>query len=146
MARQVKNPPAMQETQVWSLVWEDSWRREMATHSSILAWDIPWTEELGRLSTMGSQRVGHNWVTSTNRCLPCGIWYFPLPRKVQNSFQKLSGSIDHYPICLSFPGKPPFPVRVERRGSRARGHPPVTAWCSLPHLALNLGKNATFPG
>ena len=55
-----QNLPAMQETQVQSLGWEDPLEKEMATHSSILAWRIPWTEEPGRLQSMGSQRVGHN--------------------------------------------------------------------------------------
>ena len=55
----------MQETQensVWSLVQEDSLEEEMATHPSIVAWRIPWTEEPGALQSMGSQRAGHNWV------------------------------------------------------------------------------------
>ena len=56
----VKNPPAMWETWVRSLGWEDPLEKEMATHSSILAWRIPWTEEPGGLQFMGSQRVGHN--------------------------------------------------------------------------------------
>ena len=51
----VKNSPAMQETQVPSLDQEDPLEKEMAAHSSILAWRIPWTEELGRLQSMGSQ-------------------------------------------------------------------------------------------
>ena len=59
----VKNPPAMQEMWVQSLDQEDSLEEEMATHSSILAWEIPWTEETGRLQSMGSQRVGLDWVT-----------------------------------------------------------------------------------
>ena len=54
----------MWEIWVWSLSREDPLEKEMATHSSILAWRIPWTEEPGRLLSMGSQRVGHNWVTS----------------------------------------------------------------------------------
>ena len=54
-----KNLLAMQETWVRSLGWEDSLEEEMATHSNILAWEIPWTEEPGRLQSMGSQRVGH---------------------------------------------------------------------------------------
>ena len=61
MAQTVKNPPAMLETWVRSLGWEDSLEEEMATHSSILAWRIPWTEEPGRLQSMGSQRVGCNF-------------------------------------------------------------------------------------
>ena len=48
-----------QETQVQSLVWDDSLEQEMATHSGILAWKIPWTEEPGRLQFIGLQRVGH---------------------------------------------------------------------------------------
>ena len=56
----VKNLPAMQETQVRSLGWEDPLEKGMATHSSILAWRIPWTEEPGGLQSMGSKRVGHN--------------------------------------------------------------------------------------
>ena len=55
-----KNPPAMQETWVRSLGWEDPVEKGMATHSSILAWEIPWTEEPGGLQSMGSQRVGQD--------------------------------------------------------------------------------------
>ena len=54
----------MWETWVQSLGQEDPLEKEMATHSSTLAWEIPWTEEPDRLQSMGSQRVGHNWVTS----------------------------------------------------------------------------------
>ena len=56
----VKNPPAKRETWVQHLSWEDLLEKEMATHSSILAWRIPWTEEPGGLQFMGSQRVGHD--------------------------------------------------------------------------------------
>ena len=56
----VKNLPAMQENQVQSLGQADPLDKEMATHSSILAWRIPWMEEPGRLQFMGWQRVGHN--------------------------------------------------------------------------------------
>ena len=56
----VKSLPAMRETWVRSLGWDDPLEKEMATHSSILVWKIPWMEELGRLQSMGSQRVGHN--------------------------------------------------------------------------------------
>ena len=59
----VKNPPTKQETWIKSLSQEDSLEREMATHSIILAWEIPRTQELGGLQSMGSQRVGHNLVT-----------------------------------------------------------------------------------
>ena len=56
----VKRLPAMWDTRVQSLGWEDSLEKEMEAHSSILAWKIPWTEEPGRLQSMGSQRVGHD--------------------------------------------------------------------------------------
>ena len=56
MAQRVKNLPAMQETQVLSLGWEDPLEKGVATHSSILAWRVPWTEEPGRLQSMGSQK------------------------------------------------------------------------------------------
>ena len=55
----VKSLPIMQESQVRSLGWEDPLEKAMATHSSTLAWKIPWTEEPGRLQSVGSQRVGH---------------------------------------------------------------------------------------
>ena len=60
----VKHLPAMQETQVRSLGWKDLLEKGLATHSSTLAWKIPWTEEPGRLQSMGLQRVGQNWATS----------------------------------------------------------------------------------
>ena len=60
VAQLVKNLPAMQETRVRSLGQEDPLEKEMATHSSILAWRIPWREEPGRLQSTGSQRVGQN--------------------------------------------------------------------------------------
>ena len=59
----VKNPPAMQESQVQSLGQEDLLEKGMATHSSILAWRIPWTEEPGGLQSMGFQRVGLDLAT-----------------------------------------------------------------------------------
>ena len=57
MSQTVKNPPALQETRVQFLSWEDPLEKGMATHSSILAWRISWAEEPGRLQSMGSQRV-----------------------------------------------------------------------------------------
>ena len=63
----VKNLPAMQETQVQSLGWKDHLEKEMAYHSSILAWRIPWTEEPDGLQSMGSKRVGHDRANNTKR-------------------------------------------------------------------------------
>ena len=65
VAQMVKNLPAMQETQVKSLGQKDPLEKGVATHSSIVAWRIPWTEEPGGLRSMGSQRVGHNSVPNT---------------------------------------------------------------------------------
>ena len=86
----LKNPYIMQETQVWSLGWEDPLEKEMAAHFSILAWKIPETEEPGRLQSKKSQRVEYDLVTQQQQhilssCwLPCFTW---LPRCVP------------YPLC-----------------------------------------------
>ena len=60
VAQTVKSLPTVWETRVQSLGWEDPLEKEMATHSNILAWKIPWTEEPGGLQSMGLQRVGHD--------------------------------------------------------------------------------------
>ena len=72
VAQRFKHLPVMWETQVRSLGQEDPLEKEMATHSSILAWRIPWTEEPGGLQSMGSQRVGHDWATSLHFTSP--LW------------------------------------------------------------------------
>ena len=80
VAQRIKLLPAMQETRVRSLGWEDPLEKEMATHSSILSWRIPWTEEPGGLQSTGSQRVRHDWATSLHftlnilwHCLSLGL-------------------------------------------------------------------------
>ena len=65
-AQMVKNLPEMQETWIQSLGQEDPLEKGMATHSDNLAWRVPWTEEPGRLQSMGLQRVGHDWATNTH--------------------------------------------------------------------------------
>ena len=70
VAQRVKRLTAMWETWVWSQGQEDPLGKEMATHSSTLAWKIPWTEKPGGLQSMGSQRVGHDWATSLYH-VPC---------------------------------------------------------------------------
>ena len=60
VAQRIKRLPAMQETQVRPLDWEDPLEKEMGTHSNTLAWKIPWTEEPGGLQSLGSQRVRHD--------------------------------------------------------------------------------------
>ena len=69
MTQKVKHLPAMWQTWIWFLGREDPLEKEMATYSSTLAWKIPWTEEPGRLQSMRSQRVGHDWVSSL-----CAAW------------------------------------------------------------------------
>ena len=64
VAQRLKRLPPMWETWVRSLGWEDPLEKEMVTHSSILAWRIPWMDKPGRLQSTGSQRVGHDWATS----------------------------------------------------------------------------------
>ena len=68
MAEMVKTLRAIQETQVRSLGQEDALEKEMATHSTVLAWRIPWMEEPGGLQSRGSQRVGHDWRDFTTVC------------------------------------------------------------------------------
>ena len=94
VAQIVKSLPAVLEAQVWSLGWEDSLEKEMETHSSILVWKIPWTEEPGRLQFMGSQRVRHDWVTSLHfinvGCIDTYNCYVFL----------LDWSLDHYVVSF----------------------------------------------
>ena len=82
VAQTIKNLPAMQEIQVQFLGWKDSLEKGMATHSSILAWRIPWAEEPGGPQSMGSQRVKHDWVNNTFYCchkkLPKAKWFKPM--------------------------------------------------------------------
>ena len=73
VAQTVKCLSTFWETQVQALGWEDPLEKEMATHSRTLAWRIPWTEEPGRLQSMGSQRVGHDGVTSLSLSIPMKV-------------------------------------------------------------------------
>ena len=74
VAQLVKNPPAVQETWVQSLGWEDPLERGKATHFSDLAWRIPWTEEPGGLQSTGLQRVRHDWATKPWPALSTYMW------------------------------------------------------------------------
>ena len=85
VAEMVKNLPAMQETQVWSLGWEDPLEKGMVTHSSIPAWRIPWAEKPGGLQFIRQQRVRPDWATNTHKLfiswiqsLSC-VWLFATP-------------------------------------------------------------------
>ena len=85
--------PPKQETRVQSLGQEDPLKKEMATYSIILARDIPWTEEVGRLQFTGSQRVGHDWVT--NSTATAGNW-----KEAQMSVNsRIHPSVVVFPAC-----------------------------------------------
>ena len=108
LAQMVKNLPAVQETWVWSLGWEDPLEKEMATHSSILAWKIPRTEEPGGLQSMGSQRVRRDWVTNTKKrslfttgSISCNFFYIVQFSSVTQSCPTLCNPMNH-----STPGLP----------------------------------------
>ena len=103
----VKNLPAVQETQVRSLGWEEPLEKEMATHSSILAWRILWTEDPGGLWPMGSQRVGHDWATNTAATIP--------PRRSTFSLLK-----HHCATSSSLQGTLEQPVTTRGRRTAAR--------------------------
>ena len=81
MAQMAKNPPAVQETQVQSLGWENSLKKRMATHSSILTWKIPRTEEPGGLQSVGLQGVRHDSATNTHTQGLVPIYYYLLFNK-----------------------------------------------------------------
>ena len=90
----VNNPPAMQEMEIQHLGQEDSLEKEMTTHSSILAWTIPWTEEPGGLQFMWPQRVGHGWLEGL--MLKLKLQYFGHLMRRADSFEKtlMLGKID----------------------------------------------------
>ena len=88
VAQMANNPPTMWETWVRSLGWKDSLEKGSATHSSILAWRIPWTEEPGRLHSMGLQRVRHDWISRNARLRGLGG---PVGEGPQSGAQSLSG-------------------------------------------------------
>ena len=87
----VKNPPVMREIWVWSLGWEDFLEDNMASHSSILAWKTPWTEEPGGLQSTGSQRVRRDWSDLSHSCIFITVVLFlslPNPMLYVTSFCK----------------------------------------------------------
>ena len=92
--RELKCLPAMRDTWVWSLGWEDPLEKETATNSSILAWEIPWTEKPGGLQSMGSQRVGHDRAASLNFTL------WPRENLWSSLRYILSSSSKQYRLCM----------------------------------------------
>ena len=106
VAQLVNHLPAMKEIWVRSLGQEDPLEKVMATHSSTLAWRILWTEEPGRLESMGSQRVGHDWATSLSlycilliQYVPCSVYYISTTYFITESFY-LVISFTYFAICL----------------------------------------------
>ena len=110
----------MWETQVWSLGWEDLLEKEMTTHSSTLAWKIPWTEEPGRLQSIGSQSVGHDWATSLS------LWL------KSNWLQILATSAKylHINICVVFNQMSGLTVLTQRT-TRGGDHHSCFTWGNL---------------
>ena len=100
--QRLKHLPAMWETWVWSLGWEDLLEKEMAIHSSILAWTIPWTEEPG--GSTGSQRVGHDWATSLSRYRRNLVQEMLSCPEIKLEIQKCN----HNPLVAFFLQKTPF--------------------------------------
>ena len=102
VAQLVKNLPAIQETWVWSLGQEDALEKGMATHSSILAWEIPWTKEPGSLPYMELQRVGHDWVTLSLSYISM-VWLFA--KVLQLLFLIIIATFSNRSCCAHFQRK-----------------------------------------
>ena len=98
VAQMVKSLPTMWETRVQSLDQENLLQKEMATHSSTLTWKIPWTEEPGRLQSMGLQRVRHNWVTSLFflpfKTLSDKVWFCTLKEETRRKYSYKNSGIE----------------------------------------------------
>ena len=113
------NLSAVQEAQVWSLGRVDPLEKGMATHFGILAWRIPWTEEHGELPSMGSQRVGYNWVTNTF--------------SVQFSCSVVSDSLQpHGPQHATLPCPSPTPRACSNSGLSSRWCHPTISFSVVP--------------
>ena len=146
VAQLVKNLPAMWETWVRSLAWEDPLEKGMATQSSILAWRIPWTEEPGRLQSMGSQRVGLYWATFTFHFHTLFLWIviglgklFGQPSIIKYWLYSLCCTIYPYSLLILYikvctlsplPLHCPYPHRVDS---------------SFMYLCISGAKNACLP-
>ena len=130
-AQMVKNLPAIQETQVWSLGWEDPLAKGTATYSTILAWRIPWTEEPGGLRSMGLQRAGYDWATFTHTCPSqlALLWHFLLGAWADSSWQKTPNMETHVGV-----------LRIYAWGHTCSTHPLTRAWSGWPSLISSVGE------
>ena len=103
MGQTVRRLSVMQKTRVWSLGWEDPLEKEMAAHYSIVAWKIPWITEPGRLPSMGSQRVGHNWANSLSLSFSVifisEVFYIST-RNLDSSLCLFQPSVSHEGLCI----------------------------------------------
>ena len=124
VAQTVKNLPAMQENQVQSLGHEDPLVNGMSTHSSILAWKIPWTEEPGRLQSMVSQRVGLDWEINTSLHICIHHRFYLHYWSILNGVQKDSSTV-FYILIPNW-----------KKGSDAQ--------IQLRHVLVNKGKHNSF--
>ena len=125
-AQLVKTPPAMQETPVWFLDQKDPLEKGKATYFCILAWRIPWTEELGRPQSMGSQRVGQDWATFT---YTLSQWCHPT----------ISSSVIPFSCLPFFPASGSFPMsRLFTSGGQSIG-------VSASALVLPMNIQSWFP-
>ena len=146
----VKNLSAMQETWVRSLGGEDPLGKGMATHSSILAWRIPWTEERGGLQSMGSQRVGHDWGTNTSTSM--GL-VGPIPEVCQRLKERGSkkGHLFLKAVCMkSQEGglliRKSYCYRSQKGGkwlSDLRKY--IIRECSIPRMIYNHKERISWP-
>ena len=134
-AQIVENLPAVQETWVWSPGWEDPLEKGMATHSSILAWRIPWTEKPGGLQSMGSQRIRHDWATNTHAHTHTNSIYVSIPISQFHMYVLM------YDICFSLSDLRGFSdSSVGKESSCNAGDP-----SSIPGLGRSAGEGKGYP-
>ena len=132
----------MRETWVRSLGWKDPLEKEMATHSSILAWRIPWMEKPGGLQSTGSQRVRHDWATSLSQSynhvsvshsvVPNSLW----PHGLQPSVHEIFQVIILEWVTISFSNAWKWKVKVK---SLSRVQLFVTPWTAAPQAPPSMG-------
>ena len=132
VAQTVKRLPVKPETWIWSLGREDPLEKEMATHSSTLAWKIPWMEEPSRLQSIGSQRVGHDWATSQVH------WF---PKVKQKSKDSDNGGFPGGPVVKNLPCNARDTDSIPGPGG---SHVPQGNWACGPQL-MSPGSRAHKP-